>query len=440
MNFKYIKILIFTFIFLYSFSISQAVSQDGINLNLHVGSCNNNGICEVGSEDFFTCPADCTPIIVPPTPTPGSGAISGTLVMDNVFNNLTVEVSYNSAIIKWKSVIPTMSNVKWGISPDYRDGVLRNVNFLLDHKVELTNLKDGTLYYFNIEAVSLLGKSNSLENQNFKTLSLPDTTPPGNPTKVKAISIPAGVTVSWDNPLDLDFDYVHVMKNLDRYYSSPYIGHLVYEGKGNYFTDSDVKDGTKYYYSLFSRDRAGNYSTGSLVDIIYNKNGNDTWGSNLIKEEGKEILPNIYIVNQGSSTYDIKTGNTIQLEGGEPIGLKTDYSSDIKNDDMWVDIRDSDKVILGQYFFSRIKDKSGYINVLIPPLEGGYYGVTIHRYYNGQSQIVNYGGFQVSKVLEGGGNSYLWYVFWVIIFIIFILFFLWLLLIVILPRIFNRDN
>lgn len=440
MNLKYLKILlIIIFIFLYNFSISNATSQDGINLNLHVGSCNNNGICEVGNEDFFSCPADCTPVIVPPT-TPGSVSTGGTLVIDNVFNNLTVEVSYNSAIIKWKSVIPTMSNVKWGTNPDYRDGVLRNINFLLDHRVELTNLKDGTLYYFNIEAINLLEKSNSLENQVFRTLYLPDTTPPDNPTNVVAHSIQTGITVSWENPKDEDLDYIHVMRNTDRYYGSPYVGHLVYEGKGNYFTDSNVKDGTKYYYSLFSRDRAGNYSTGSLMDIIYNKNGNDTWGSNLTKEEDENILPNIYIVNQGSSTYDFKTGTTVSLEGGEPIGLKTDYSSDIKNDDMWVDIRDNNKVILGQYFFSRIKDKNGYINVIIPPLKGGYYGVTIHRYYNGQSQIVNYGGFQVSKILDGGGNSYLWYIISIIIFIIFILLFLWLIIIVALPRIFNRDN
>jgi len=310
----------------------------------------------------------------------------------------------------------------------------------LDHKVELTNLKDGIPYYFNIEAVNLLGKSNSLENQSFRTLSLPDTTPPGNPTNVKANSISTGITISWNNPKDNDFDYIHVMKNIGRYYSSPYIGHLVYEGNGNYFTDSDIKDGIKYYYSLFSRDRAGNYSTGSLADIIYNKNGNDNWGSNLSTGEEKEIIPNIYIITQGSSTYDFKTGSAISLEGGESIGIKTNYSSDIKNDDVWLDVRDSDKVIVGQYFFSRIKDKDGYINVLIPPLTGGYYGVTVHRYYNGQSQIINYGSFQISKVINEEANNYPQYIFGVIILLIFIIFIIWFLFFIILPKIFHQNN
>jgi hypothetical protein len=440
MNFKFLKIIIFTFFFLNSFNFSYAAQQNGINLNLTVGSCNNNGICDAGNEDFFSCPADCTPVIVPPSIPPSSGAVGGTLVMDNVFNNLTVEVSYNSAIIKWKSVIPTISNVKWGTSPDYKDGVLKNINFLLDHRVELTNLKDGTLYYFNIEAVNLLGKSNSLENQVFRTLYLPDTTPPGNPTNVVANSIQTGITISWENPKDEDLDYIHVMRSTDRYYGSPYIGHLVYEGKGNYFTDSDVKNGTKYFYTLFSRDRAGNYSSGSMVDIVYNNTSGDNWGTTLTPEEKVETATSNYVVTQGSSTYDFKMGSTISLDGGISIGLKTNYSSDIKNDDIWVEIRNSDKINTGEYFFSRIKDKDGYINVLIPPLAGGYYGVTIHRYNNNQPQIVNYGGFQVSKLITGGGYSYSWYILWFILFIFLILLLLFLLFFVILPRVFDHNS
>ena len=223
-NHGFIKIFSLTiFLFLSSFSFLYAQSSNGMDVDLKVGNCNNNGICDSGSEDLFSCPADCTPVVVPPTDK--NGGIIGSSVMDNVFNNLTVEVSYNNATIKWKSSIPTMSNIKWGANPDYKDGVLRNINFLLDHKVELTNLEDGTLYYFNIQSESLLGKNNSLESQVFRTLFLPDTTPSGNLTNIVAESTQSGITISWENPLDEDFDYVRVMKNTDRFYSSPSIGY-----------------------------------------------------------------------------------------------------------------------------------------------------------------------------------------------------------------------
>lgn len=402
-----------------------ASSSDGIDVDLHVGSCNNNGICETGNEDFFVCPADCTPIVVPPD---SKGGASGSLVMDNSFNNLTVEVSYTTAIIKWTSFIPTMSNLKWGTNPDYKDGVIRNVEFLLNHRVEIHNLKEGTTYYFNIEAENLLGKTTSLENQVFRTLSLLDTTPPSNPTNVKANSGPSGIIVSWNNPTDEDFDYIRIMKNDDRYYGSPFIGRLVYEGNGTYFVDGNVKDGNKYYYSLFSRDRAGNYSSGALISVFHNPNNKDIWGDDLVTEEKPEPLSNLFIVSQGSLNYDFKIGSVISLSGDSNIKIKTDYSSNIKNDDMWVQIRDSNRRILSQYFFSRVKDKEGFISVDIPLFEkSGYYGVSIYRYDKGNTQLINQGAFQISKTgVEDTTN--LWYIFFIIIVFLLIILILYILL------------
>lgn len=425
-KYKFIKILFLaTFLFSSSFSLSTA-SMSGIDVNLNVGgSCNNNGVCEAGSEDMFNCPADCTPIVVPPNPS-GGGTVGG-LVMDNVFNNLTVEVSYYSAIIRWQSSIPTMSNLKWGTSPDYKDGVIKNINFLLNHKVELTNLKDGTLYYFNIQAESLLGKTSSLDNQIFRTLSLPDTTPPENPKNIVIYSAFSGITLSWENPPDLDFDYIRVMRNADRSYGSPAIGKLVYEGKGKYFTDSDVIAKNKYFYSLFSRDTTGNYSSGSFVSIIHNPKGKDTWGTILPpKEEEIKPLTDIYTVTQGSSTYDFKIGSIFFLSGDEPIGIKTNYLSKTKNDDLWVEIRNSDREIISQYFFSRARDKEGFLNVTIPSFEKeGYYRISIYRYNKYVAQIINQGAFQINKMGVEKSINYFWYIICFIIFLILLIIFLW---------------
>jgi hypothetical protein len=416
-KYKLITILFLT-IFLSSFSISKAMN-DGIDVNLDVGGCNNNGICEIGEEDMFSCPADCTPA-------PSSEG-SGSIDINNYFKNLTVEVSYNSAVIKWKSSVPTISNFKWGTSPDYKDGVIHNINFLLSHKVEINNLKDGTLYYFNIQAENYFSIANSIENQVFRTLSLPDTTPPGNPTNVKAFSDPSGITISWDNPKEEDFDYIRILRNLDRYYGTPFTGHLVYEGNGKYFTDGNVKENTKYFYSLFSRDRAGNYSSGSLTSLVHNPFGFDNWGKDLGGEEEVSPFNFIFTVVQSSSNYDFKMDDTIALSGDEPIVVKTNYTSKIKNDDIWLTIRDKEMKIMSQYFFSRTRDTDGFIGVTIPSFEkGGKYNVTIYKYEDKEAKIINRGFFKITKVGESNFTNNKWnmiktFSLWFFIFLILLI-------------------
>ena len=53
-NFKFIKIIFLSiYLFFGLFSLSFA-SSNGIDINLRVGSCNNDGICDAWNEDFFS--------------------------------------------------------------------------------------------------------------------------------------------------------------------------------------------------------------------------------------------------------------------------------------------------------------------------------------------------------------------------------------------------
>lgn len=257
-----IFVLILIFFLNYSFSFAQ--TQNGINVNLNVaGNCNNNGVCEAG-EDMFSCSFDCTPV-TPPNTGGGGGSGSVPLPMNNVFKNLTVEVGFHSAIIKWYSVMPTMSVLRFGDNLDYKNGVIKNINFVFEHRVEINNLKDGTIYYFSIQAENLLKKINTLENQTFKTLSMPDTTSPENPTNIVIERDASGFVIHWENPIDEDFDYVRVLRGADKKKIGPFYGKVVYEGRGQYLRDVDVLPGKEYVYSFFSRDKIGNYSSGVAV-------------------------------------------------------------------------------------------------------------------------------------------------------------------------------
>lgn len=484
-NNKFLKILFATIFFLNSFYLSYAAtSTDGVDVDLNVNNCNNDSICNPLYENSLSCPGDCVPVcnnnnicevgedslgcsndcpppvcnnngicgagednlncpadcpVVPPTPSKGS---SGSIAVGSFFNDLTIDVKQNSAVIKWKSTIPTMATVKWGTTGEYKSGVIKNINFLSDHKIEINNLKEGTVYYFSIQSEDTFKRMRLLDNQSFKTQNPLDNTPPGNPFDVFARTSSSGVTVSWKNPTDEDFDYIRIVKNTDRFYGNPFSGHLVYEGKGNYFMDSDVENNKMYYYSLFSRDFAGNYSSGSMIGTLYKK---------VFSESDPIIVPNkptieeplvsslnSYIVIQGSVNRDFKLGNTISLNNREPIILKVNYAPKDENDDVWVEISNSLRETVGQYFFTKSVDGEGYISSQIPSFEeGGYYRVAVYRYINDYPQIMNQGAFQINESFvknEGNGTQYFF-----IFLIIFILLFV-LLLIIFLSRLLKKTR
>jgi len=419
---KFLKILFFLFLFIFTnTSTIFASGATGIEVNLEVGGCNNNGVCEVGQEDIFSCPADCR----------GHGG-GGLLVGSTAYfyNNLTITPSYTSAIIKWNSNVPTMSTFKWGTTEDYKDGVLSNVNYLLNHQVELINLQQGTLYHFRIESESIYKGVSVLNNQIFKTLTYIDITPPANPTNVHAYSNINGITLTWVNPRDNDFDYIRIMRNESRYYSSPLVGKLVYEGSGKYFLDTDVVKKHKYYYTLFSRDKRGNYSSGALISIIHNPFKKNDWGEVLTPEPVEKTLPNVFIITENTLSYDFHKGDSFSLDGDYPINIKINYTEKGPDEDMWVEIHDTLGGIVGQYFFTSSADREGFINVTIPSFsKAGNYDIDIYKYNkDNEKEILNSGTFHIYKKSQRG---IIWTVSQSISFILLVLFILIIILLII---------
>ena len=74
-----------------------------------------------------------------------------------------------------------------------------------------------------------------------------------------------GLRLSWVNAIDPDFDVVRVLRSEDFYLTNPFAGRVVYEGAGTTVIDVETEKGKTYYYTIFSRDGSGNYSSGSIV-------------------------------------------------------------------------------------------------------------------------------------------------------------------------------
>jgi len=120
------------------------------------------------------------------------------------------------------------------------------------------------------------------------------------------------VNLNWINPIDLNFEYVRVMKNI-RYSNNPYDGILVYEGQEAKFTDTLENFDTNYYYSFFSRYSDGTFSIGQVFKIYSDTPSIFEDLNNDLKEQvekDKEIKINIpfekIFFSENLSIYDFK--------------------------------------------------------------------------------------------------------------------------------------
>jgi len=87
-----------------------------------------------------------------------------------------------------------------------------------------------------------------------------DDTPPGVPDNFNAGAGDGYVDLTWLNPVDPDFESVMVRKSESIYPATVTDGEELYSGTDNSYQDTDVVNGTTYYYSIFARDEIPNWS------------------------------------------------------------------------------------------------------------------------------------------------------------------------------------
>ncbi|MEK9149669.1 MAG: FG-GAP-like repeat-containing protein, partial [Candidatus Desantisbacteria bacterium] len=88
-----------------------------------------------------------------------------------------------------------------------------------------------------------------------------DITPPGSVTNLSAEPEESRITLSWENPEDLDFAGVKIRRGTLTYPSSVNDGLEVYMGSETTFVDGSLTQSIPYYYSAFSFDEVSNYSS-----------------------------------------------------------------------------------------------------------------------------------------------------------------------------------
>jgi len=241
--------------------------------------CNHNNICEVlKGESYGTCPSDCPPPVVSPTPTPtvssvggGSSSLSGSSGKSVQYSqikisNVKVEAKTLSATISWDTSVPSFGQVQWGSSAEYSAGSIDRIGVSATHSVDIEDLFSNKTYYFRITS-SLPGVSEARYEGSFTTSTIKDIVPPANVSSLIATADGEDIVLSWLNPKDADLAGIKVLRSPYFYPEDPNDGKLIYEGKGTYVRDPKIDLNKVFYYSVFSYDANGNYSSGALVNV-----------------------------------------------------------------------------------------------------------------------------------------------------------------------------
>ena len=208
-----------------------------------------NGICEVG-ENSSNCPADCSSSPPPPPPTLTISEVGVT------------NTNINSADISWVTDSSATCKLSWGVDTNYSLSFFQEVVSALTHTVAVTGLTPDTGYYFKIECNGQNGASASSLNNQFTTLSLEEEVP--NVINLRAEAGDTTVSLFWVNPTADNFSGV-IVKRAIGFFPNIEQGTEVYSGSGESFTDSGLTNEITYYYSVFSYDSLGNFSTGVSI-------------------------------------------------------------------------------------------------------------------------------------------------------------------------------
>ncbi|MEN9614017.1 MAG: hypothetical protein RLZZ347_324 [Candidatus Parcubacteria bacterium] len=217
------------------------------------------------------------PPVTPPASAPettSSGGGGGVLVQSAFsVQSITVGASDTALLVDVELNQPGKTVLVWGVSTLYDGGSITSNNLQQSHIFKITNLVPGTTYYFAVQAVSEIGARAGQVSQSATTLATRDTTAPANPNKLTLEQSLFGTKIAWQNPSGLDTELVKVVRSTDFYPTSPDEGVVVYEGRAEQALDTKALAGKLYYYTLFTKDVSGNYSSGAIAKIYITKAG-----------------------------------------------------------------------------------------------------------------------------------------------------------------------
>ncbi|MCK5085798.1 fibronectin type III domain-containing protein, partial [Candidatus Parcubacteria bacterium] len=185
------------------------------------------------------------------------------------------EVKDYSASIKWSSNIETDSTVIFTNTKTLESRTQGDAKFVLDHKIDLTNLSPGTEYVIKIEGRDIFG--NMAKSSDIKIVTLIDNIPPkidNIRTDVSISSSKKGKTqlvVVWktDEPATSQIVLYESGNEENRNNSSTFDSNLTTKHTSVF---TNLNAGTVYRFKVESADKAGNLAESGEFVVLTPKN------------------------------------------------------------------------------------------------------------------------------------------------------------------------
>ncbi len=210
---------------------------------------------------------------------PGASSGGGSSITPNL-SDLVITPSDTIALVTFKTNVSLKAEVSWGQNGTYNLGKISNATFTQDHRLLLTGLSPNNSYNLRITLTRGDGYARTFENIYFNTLTVTPAAVTPNVSGFRAVPTDGGLNLNWILPVDPSVVGVRIVRSANFYESDPASGELVFEGLSINFLDSNIIPGEKYYYTIFTKDVHGNWSSGAVT-------------TGRITPEGEEPLPEV---------------------------------------------------------------------------------------------------------------------------------------------------
>ncbi len=193
---------------------------------------------------------------------------SNLLVFGPIISNIVVVPGVNSAVITFDTDKNSTAQINHGETVSLGSNATDGLAPVTNHAILLLGLSPNKTRYYQIIATDVSLNSTSTAILNFKTLV--DAVPPPDVSNLQISAGQNSITLNWQNPslsFIPDFVGVKILKKIGSPATGPNDagGTVVYNGSGNTATDNLVLNGFTYFYTVYSYDASGNFSSGNFV-------------------------------------------------------------------------------------------------------------------------------------------------------------------------------